>query len=102
MASMNFCPYPVEPWKLIMMTTYPDGCEGVGDANSSGFQRKLQSSPQAPCGPPWMRNFTGYLSEASKFGGLTRKPWTLSPCAPVNQKDSRGGMATWERTESLR
>ena len=38
MASMNFCPYPVEPWKLIMMTTYPLASE-VGAANSSGFQR---------------------------------------------------------------
>ena len=41
-----------------------------------------------------MRNFTGYFFEASKFGGLTRKPWTLSPCAPVNQKDSSGDIAT--------
>src|SRR6266446_10741388 len=95
MASMNFCPYPVEPWKLIMMTTYPLA------AKSSGFQRKLQSSPQAPCGPPWMRNFTGYLVLAWKFGGLTRKPCTLSPFAPGNQKDSSGEMASWERTASL-
>src|SRR5947209_1780574 len=64
MASVNFCPEPVEPWKLIMMTTYPFA------ANSSGFQRYDQSSPHAPCGPPWMRNFTGYFFEASKFGGL--------------------------------
>src|SRR5260221_4678128 len=74
--------YPVEPWKLIMMTTYPLA------AKSSGFQRKLQSSPQAPWGPPWMRNFTGYFLVASKFGGLTRKPSTLSPFAPVKKKDS--------------
>src|SRR5580692_6182304 len=85
-----------------MMTTYPDGCDGVGDANSSGFQRKLQSSPQAPCGPPWMRNFTGYFLEASKFGGFTSKPSTLSLCAPVNQNDSSGDMATWERTASFK
>src|SRR6267378_1513464 len=95
MASMNFCPYPVEPWKLIMMTTYPLA------AKSSGFQRYDQSSPQAPCGPPWMRNFTGYFLVASKFGGLTRKPSTLSPCAPGNQKDSSEDMAIWERTASL-
>src|SRR6202021_2859737 len=104
---MNLCPYACEPWKLIMMTTYPllvvefDDPE-VGEANSSGFQRKLQSSPQAPCGPPWMRNFTGYFLLASKFGGLTRKPSTLSPLAPVNQKDSRGDTGTWERTASFR
>src|SRR5579863_3486593 len=102
MASMNFCPYPVEPWKLIMTTTYPLLVDEVGAANSSGFHRKLQSSPQAPCGPPWMRNFTGYFFEASKFGGLTRKPSTLSLCAPVNQKDSSGDMATWDREASLR
>src|SRR5690349_8727138 len=102
MASINFCPYPVEPWKLIIMTTYPLGADAVGAANSSGFQRNDQSSPQAPCGPPWIRNFTGYFFEASKFGGLTRKPSTLSPCAPVNQKGSSGDMATWERTASLR
>src|SRR5260370_23550329 len=102
MASMNFCPCPVEPWKLIMMTTYPLGVDEVGDANSSGFQRKLQSSPQARCGPPWMRNFTGYFFEASKFGGLTRKPSTLSPCAPSNQNVCSGLIRTWERTESLK
>src|SRR6266567_537220 len=101
MASINFCPYPVEPWKLIMMTTCPLLVDEVGDANSSGFQRYDQSSPHAPCGPPWIRNLTGYFLEASKFGGLTRKPWTLSPLAPVNQKDSRGDMATWERMVSL-
>src|SRR5580704_9863065 len=76
-----------------MMTTYPLGVAEVGAAKSSAFQRKDQSSPQAPCGPPWMRNFTGYFLLASKLGGLTRKPWTLSPLAPSNQKDSRGDMA---------
>src|SRR5215469_2674059 len=37
-------------------------------------------------------NFTGYFLLGSKFGGLMRKPSTLSPCAPVNQNGSRGGM----------
>src|SRR5271170_1300906 len=96
MASMNRCPYPVEPWKLIMTTTYPLA------AKSSGFQRKLQSSPQAPCGPPWTRNFKGYFLPASKFGGLTRNPSTLSLLAPRNQNDSGGDMATWDRTAVLR
>src|SRR5882672_3664558 len=41
-----------------------------------------------------MRNFTGYFLVASKFGGLTRNPWTLSPFAPGNQKDSSGDIAT--------
>src|SRR5437667_8554605 len=94
--STNFCPYPVEPWKLIMTTTYPLA------AKSSGFQRYDQSSPHAPCGPPWMRNFTGYFLLGSKLGGLTRKPWTLSLFEPGNQKDSSGDMEIWERTESLR
>src|SRR6202167_5847393 len=90
-----------------MMTTYPllvveFGDPEVGAAKSSAFQRKLQSSPQAPCGPPWMRNFTGYFLLASKFGGLTRKPSTLSWFAPGNQKDSSGDMSTWERTARLR
>src|ERR1700740_2797698 len=48
-----------------------------------------------------MRNFTGYFLLESKLGGLTRKPWTLSPLAPSNQKDSREDMEIWERTESL-
>src|SRR5215470_6604222 len=46
-------------------------------------------------------NFTGYFLLGSKFGGLTRKPWTLSLLAPVNQKGSSGEMETWERTESF-
>src|SRR5260370_8134106 len=70
-------------------------------ANSSGFQPELQSSPQAPCGPPWMRNFTGYFLLASKFGGLTRKPSTSSPCAPVKEKDSIFVMLTCERSDSF-
>src|SRR5580704_5765233 len=49
-----------------------------------------------------MRNFTGYFFAASKFGGLTRKPSTLSPLAPVNQKDSSEDMAICERTASLK
>src|SRR3982750_3708126 len=64
-SSMNFCPYPVEPRGLIMTTTYPFA------ANSCAFQRYDHESPQAPCGPPWIKNFTGYFLLASKFGGLT-------------------------------
>src|SRR5215472_15490855 len=71
-------------------------------ANSSGFQRYDQSSPQAPSGPPWMRNFTGYFLEASKLGGLTRNPSTLSSWAPVNQKDWSGDMRIWDKTGSFR
>src|SRR5580700_2645215 len=68
-----------------------------------------------------MRNFTGYFLEVlvppafdssgaellvshctPKFGGLTRKPWTLSPWEPVNQKGSSGDIATSERTASFK
>src|SRR5580693_8051756 len=49
-----------------------------------------------------MRNFTGYFLLASKFGGRTRKPSTLSPFAPGSQKDSSGDMVTWDRTASLK
>src|ERR1700761_5940889 len=81
-SSRNFCPYPVDPRGLIITTTYPFA------ANSSGFQRYDHASPQAPCGPPWMRNLTGYFLEGSKFGGLMRNPWTFVSFAPENQKDS--------------
>src|SRR5580692_2098709 len=84
-----------------MMTTYPDGCDGVGDANSSGFQRKLQSFPQAPCGPPWIRNFTGYFLEASKLGGLTIKASTSSPRAPLKSNDSAFAMLIPDSSESF-
>src|SRR5689334_23811724 len=49
-----------------------------------------------------MMNFTGYFLLASKFGGLTRKPWTLSLLAPGNQKGSRGCIETSDNTGSLR
>src|SRR4051794_5949358 len=49
-----------------------------------------------------MRNFTGYFWFASKLGGLTMKPWTLTLPAPVNQKFSSGDIEIWDRTESLR
>src|SRR6267154_4523430 len=69
------------------MTTYPLA------AKSRAFQRYDHESPQAPCGPPWMRNFTGYFLLASKLGGRMMKPWTLVWAAPVNQKGSRDCMA---------
>src|SRR4051794_4084099 len=95
MSSMNACPYPVEPRGLIITITYPLA------ANSSGFHRYDHESPQAPCGPPWMRNFTGYFFAASKSGGFTMKPSTFFPAAPANQNGSRGSIWTWERTASL-
>src|SRR5438105_15209659 len=78
-----------------MTTTYPLA------ANSSGFQRYDHMSPSGTCGPPCTMNFSGYFLLASKFGGLTRKPCTLSPFAPGNQKDSSGGIWICESTGSL-
>ncbi len=71
MESTNVCPYPVEPWKLITTTTKP------GARTSAGFQREDQSSPNAPCGPPWMRKRSGILLLGVEAGGLSRKPFDL-------------------------
>src|SRR5580704_8964029 len=78
-----------------MMTTYPLA------ANSSGFQRYDQSSPQAPSGPPWMRYFRGYFLAASNPGGRMMKPCTLSLFAPWNQNDSMGCRAICDSTGSF-
>ena len=48
-----------------------------------------------------MRYFTGYFLLASKFGGLTMKPWTFSFAAPVNQKDSSGCISICDSTGSF-
>src|SRR3954454_19712262 len=95
MSSMNCCPYPVEPRGLIITTTYPS------DANMFGFHRNDQSSPHAPCGPPWIRNFTGYFFAASKFGGFTMNPCTFFFSAPVNQNGSAGCMEICESTSEF-
>ena len=63
-SSTNFWPKPVEPRGFGAATTQP--CA----AQSAGFHRYDHASSHAPCGPPWMRNTTGYFVEASKFGGL--------------------------------
>src|ERR1051325_6278164 len=78
-----------------MITTYPSA------ANSSAFQRYDHSSPHCPCGPPWIRNLTGYFWAWLKFGGLSRKPWTFTPAEPANQKGSTGCMAIFPRTASF-
>src|SRR5215472_6418760 len=85
-----------------MMTTYPLGVAEVGDAKSWGFQRYDQSSPQAPCGPPWIRYFSGYVLLLSKLGGRMMKPCTFSLAAPVYQKVSIGCISTFDSTSSLR
>src|SRR4051794_38416005 len=95
MSSMNCCPYPVEPRGLIITTTYPS------DANMFGFHRNDQSSPHAPCGPPWIRNFTGYFFAASNFGGFTMNPCTFFFSAPVNQNGSAGCMEISDKKGAL-
>src|SRR5881394_1350281 len=64
MSSTNFWPKPVDPRGFGATITQP--CA----AQSAGFQRADQPSPHSPCGPPWMRNTTGYVFDASKCGGL--------------------------------
>jgi len=80
----------VEPWKLIMMTTYPGLMKLVR-------RRVRDSSGSSIVSPGTLRpavneELHGYFLLASKFGGLIRKPSTLSLLAPTNQKDPRG---TW-------
>src|SRR5262245_17344120 len=75
-SSTNFCPKPVEPRGFGAATTHP--CA----AQSDGFQRDDHASPHAPCGPPWIRNTTGYFFVASKLGGLISQYWIGVPPAP--------------------
>src|SRR5437764_14992785 len=78
----------MEPRGLIITTMYPP------EANICAFQRKVQESSHAPCGPPWMRNFTGYFFLASNAGGFTMKPSTFLFSEPVNQNGSSGEVCT--------
>src|SRR3954451_1415487 len=87
-SSTNFWPNPVEPRGLGAATTQP--CA----AHSDGFQREDQASPQSPCGPPWMRNTTGYFFDASKFGGLISQYCTGVPPAPATVRLSGFSNAT--------
>src|SRR5437016_3190682 len=64
-ASTNGWPNPVEPRGLGAATTHP--CA----AHSDGFHRDDHASSHAPCGPPWIRNTTGYFFAGSKPGGLS-------------------------------
>ena len=59
-------------------------------ANNSGFQRYDHEFPQAPCGPPWIKNFSGYFLLGSNPGGFTRNPCTSSLFAPLNVNGSSG------------
>src|SRR5579863_8347081 len=93
---MNFCPYPVEPRGLTWTTTYPFA------ANIWAFQRNDHESPHAPCGPPWMRNFTGHFLLESKFGGFTMNPSTFVCSAPVNQNGSTGEVKIFAKTASFK
>src|SRR5438067_7579408 len=78
-----------------MATTYPLA------ANNSPFQRYDHEFPHAPCGPPWIRNFSGYFSFGSNPGGLTMNPWISSSFAPLNVNDSNGCMSICDNTASF-
>src|SRR5687768_837820 len=87
-SSTNFWPKPVDPRGFGAATTQPWA------AHSEGFQRVDQASSHAPCGPPWIRNTTGYFREASKWGGLISQYCTVAPAAPFTVRDSGGVNAT--------
>src|SRR5262249_23254741 len=52
-------------------------------AHRAGFHRDDHPSSQAPCGPPWIRNTTGYFLAGSKPGGLSSQYCTRAPAAPT-------------------
>src|SRR3954468_24757585 len=79
-SSTNFWPNPVEPRGFGAATTQP--CA----AHSDGFHRYDHASPHSPCGPPWIRNTTGYFLAASKFGGLINQYCTGVPPSPGTVK----------------
>src|SRR5206468_10276653 len=70
-------------------------------ANNSAFQRYVHELPHAPCGPPWIKNFSGYFLFGIKPGGLTIKPCTSSSFAPLNVNDSNGCMSIFDKTASF-
>src|ERR1700720_2231286 len=78
-----------------MTTTYPLA------ANNSAFQRYVHEFPHAPCGPPWIKNFSGYFFAGSNPGGLIMKPCTSSSFAPLNVNDSNGCMSICDNTASF-
>src|SRR5436190_19046668 len=87
-SSTNFWPKPNDPRGFGAATTQP--CA----AHSDGFHRDDQASSHAPCGPPWMRNTTGYFFDASKFGGLISQYWIGVPPAPGTVRLSGFSKAT--------
>src|SRR3954469_7078767 len=76
-SSTNFCPNPVEPRGFGAATIQP--CA----AHSEGFHRYDHASSHAPCGPPWIRNTTGYFFAGSNAGGLISQYWIGVPPAPA-------------------
>src|SRR4030095_12974925 len=87
-SSTNVCPNPVEPRGFGAAMTQP--CA----AHSSGFHRYDHASSHAPCGPPWIRNTTGYFLDASKLPGLMSQYCTDAPAAPVTVRLSGVANAT--------
>src|SRR5205814_7987639 len=86
----------------------PTDCGEDGAANNSAFQRYVHEFPHAPCGPPWIKNFSGYFlvgrdsveppgdevfgstesRPTENPGGLIMNPCTSSSFAPLNVNDS--------------
>src|SRR5688572_28328678 len=87
-SSTNVWPKPVEPRGFGAAITQP--CA----AQSAGFQRYDHASSHAPCGPPRIRNTTGYFLEASNAGGLSNQYWIGAPPAPGTVRLSGEGQAT--------
>src|SRR5436305_9164939 len=79
----------------------PTGCGEDGAANNSAFQRYVHEFPHAPCGPPWIKNFSGYFLFGSNPGGLTMNPCTSSSFAPLNVNDSTGCMSICDNSASF-
>src|SRR5262245_55588759 len=94
-SSTNFWPKPVDPRGFGATMTHP--CA----AHSDGFQREDQASSQAPCGPPWIRNTTGYFFAASKSGGVISQYWIGVPPAPATVRLRGSANEVWLTHESF-
>src|SRR3984893_5865174 len=70
-------------------------------ANNSAFQRYVHEFPHAPCGPPWIKNFSGYFSAGSNPGGLIMNHCTSSSFAPLNVNDSNGSLSALANNASF-
>src|SRR5438132_5689650 len=79
----------------------PTDCGEDGAANNCTFQRYVHEFPHAPCGPPWIKNLSGYFFAGSNPGGLTMNPWTSSSFAPLNVNTSNGCISICDNSASF-